>query len=313
MILITGGTGFIGKALTRRLVEAGFPVRLLLRPSAKSPDLPKGVPVEVAVSSLTDERGLRAAMVGVEVIYHLTSAERVRGRADLWEVDIRAAQAVARAAAESKVDRFIYLSHIGADRASAYGVLKAKAIAEEHIRRSGVDYTIFRSAVVFGPGDSFTTSLARLISAFPFIFLMPGDGKTLLQPLWIEDLVTCLIWTLDIHQSRNQSYEIGGPEQLTLQEVVEIISAQIGKKRTMVPVHPPYMRSLTVTLEHLMPRLPVSVFWLYYFASNHICRLDSLPRNFNLLPARFSHRLAYLNAPEWKQSLFKIYTGRRSI
>ncbi len=76
MILVTGGTGFIGKALVRHLTEAGYPVRLLIRPSRHSPQLPQGVPVEVAVSSLTDRRGLRSAMVGVDVVYHLAGAER---------------------------------------------------------------------------------------------------------------------------------------------------------------------------------------------------------------------------------------------
>ena len=71
MIFVTGGTGFIGKALVRHLVESGYAVRLLIRPSAASPDLPRGLPVEVAVSSISDVRGLQAAMVGIEAVFHL--------------------------------------------------------------------------------------------------------------------------------------------------------------------------------------------------------------------------------------------------
>ncbi|MDO8971508.1 MAG: NAD(P)H-binding protein, partial [Saprospiraceae bacterium] len=76
MILVTGGTGFIGQALVQRLVAAGRPVRILLRPSQKSPHLPQGVPVEAAVSSLKDERGLRSALIGVDTIIHLAGGER---------------------------------------------------------------------------------------------------------------------------------------------------------------------------------------------------------------------------------------------
>jgi uncharacterized protein YbjT (DUF2867 family) len=138
MILVTGGTGFIGRALVRQLTEAGYPVRLLIRPSRQSPQLPRGVPVEVAVSSLSDRRGLRSAMVGVDIVYHLAGAESRGPGRGLLEVDIQGTQAVSKVAADVGVKRFFYLSHLGADRASAFPVFKAKAIAEEHLRRSGL-------------------------------------------------------------------------------------------------------------------------------------------------------------------------------
>ena len=81
MILVTGGTGFVGKVLIRHLVESDYPVRTLIRASKESPDLPRGIPVDAAVSSLSDERGLRAAMVGVDTVYHLASEEWSGARA----------------------------------------------------------------------------------------------------------------------------------------------------------------------------------------------------------------------------------------
>jgi uncharacterized protein YbjT (DUF2867 family) len=312
MILVTGGTGFIGKALVRHLVEAGYPVRMLIRPSPRSPDLPRGVPVEVAVSSLADERSLRAALIGVDTIYHLISGEWRGTRASLMDIDIQGTQAIARAAAEGRVERIFYLSHLGADRASAYPVLKAKAIAEEHLRRSGVTFTIFRSGIVFGPHDSFTTGLARILHSLPFFFLMPGEGKTLLQPLWVEDLVTCLVWALDDRSIYNQTIEVGGPEFLSFNNIVNEVMTATGIHRKTLPIRPPYLRSITVFLEHLLPGLPVSVYWLDYLAANHTCTVDSLPRRFNLMPARFSQRLAYLRDLDWRLSLFKALRKSRA-
>src|SRR5512144_3223937 len=103
MILVTGGTGFIGKALVRNLLESGYPVRMLIRPSPHSPDLPRGVPVEVALSTLDDERSLRAAMVGVDAVYHLAGVERHGAYADLMSVDIQGSRIVAQAAADAGV------------------------------------------------------------------------------------------------------------------------------------------------------------------------------------------------------------------
>lgn len=309
MILVIGGTGFIGRALVRHLVESGLPVRLLIHPSPDSPNLPLGVPVEIAVSSLTDERGLHSAMLDVTAVYHLATAEWKGVRASLMENDIQGTQ-TAHAAAKSGVQHFFYLSHLGADRASAYPILKAKAIAEEAVRRSGVDYTILRSGIVFGTDDHFTTGLARLLSAFPFFFLVPGDGQTLLQPLWVEDLATCLTWALEDPNLRNKTISIGGPEFLSFNEVAAAIMEAIGKRRQLLYLHPPYLRGLTVFLEQIFPGLPVTVYWLDYLAANRTCSLDTIPRTFNLMPSRFSHRLDYFRDQTWRVSLLRSMSRR---
>ena len=311
MILVTGGTGFIGRALIRHLIDNGYQVRTLIRPSKESPRLPKGVPVEVAVAGINDTRGLRAAMVGVDTVYHLAGVERRGVRADLLENDIQGTRAVVSTAVEAGVDRFFTISHLGADRSSAYPVLKAKAIAEEHIRRSGIDYTILRTALVFGPGDGFTTGLAQLLHGSPFLFWLPQGGETLIQPLWIEDLVTCLTWALDDDATRKQVYDIGGPEFLSLRQVVEIVMKTIGVNRMLVSAHPVFLRTLTVILEATLPNSPVSVYWLDYLATNRTCSLDTVPRVFNLIPARFNQRLAYLEGVRWGRELRRSVFRRR--
>ena len=310
MILITGGTGFIGKALIRQLAEMGHPIRTLIRPAPRSPNLPRGISVEVAVSGLTDERGLRAAMVGVNTVYHLIGVEWHGTRASLYNIDILGTRAIVQAAVDARVKRIFFVSHLGADRASAYPVLKAKAVAEEFIRRSGIDYTIVRSAIIFGPGDGMTTSLARILHTLPYFFLVPGNGEVLLQPLWVEDLVTCLAWSLEDNETRNRMVEIGGPEYLKLNQVVDMVMQASGVQRKLVNVRPPYLRAITVVLESMFPGLPVSPYWLDYLAANRTCALDTIPRIFNLIPARMSQRLAYLQSQDWRGSLVRTLFQR---
>jgi NADH dehydrogenase len=302
MVLVTGGTGFIGQALTTYLVESGQEVRILIRPSRKTPNLPKGIPVEVAVASLKDERGLRAAMINVNSVYHLAGAERRGIYESLLEDDILGTQAVATAAAEAGVDRLFYLSHLGAERASAFPVLKAKAIAEEYVRRSGVDHTIIRSAIVYGPGDTFTTRFAWLAYRLPFIFPLPGDGRTKLQPIWINDLATCLVWALYEDSTRNQTYDIGGGEYFTFAQIIQILMEKIGIKRNFIQVYPPYLRALIIFMESILPNFPFSIFWLDYLAANRTCSIDTLTRVFHIIPTQFTKNLDYLHSIDWKKS-----------
>jgi uncharacterized protein YbjT (DUF2867 family) len=310
MILVTGGTGFVGRALIRQLVANGQQVRTLIRPSAQTPNLPRGVPVEVAVASLNDERGLRAALRGVEVIYHLAGAEHQGARANVLEVDARGTFNLASAAAEARVRRFFYVSHLGADRSSYYPLFKVKGIAEEHIRRSGLPYTIFRTALLYGPEDHFTTALARTLAFFPLVFL-PRNGDVLIQPLWVEDLVTCLLWSLDLPETLNQTFEIGGAEYFPFRQAVEIIQSAIGKTRWMLPIGLPYLRTLTVMLETAMPGFPFSTFWVDYFSYNRTCAVDAVPRLFGFLPARFTYRLDHLKGIDWNRQAWQTFFRRR--
>jgi NADH dehydrogenase len=294
MIMVTGGTGFIGQALVKQLLALGKPVRILLRPSQSSPQLPKGMAVEVAVCSLNDERGLRAAMKDVDIVYHLAGSERKGSKAQLSDVDINGTRAISEIVSEAGVRQLIYLSHLGADRASAFAILKSKAIAEGFVSQSGVPYTIVRSGVAFGPGDQFTTSIAKLLKKAPGFIFLPGDGSNLVQPIWINDLVNCLAWVIEDKSLVNQTISIGGGEFFTFKEVVEIIKQTISVRKILLPLSPAYIRTLTLWLEQFSKDFPISIYWLDYFASNRTCSLDTLPRLFGIMPARFAYNLDYL-------------------
>jgi len=314
MILVTGGTGFVGRTVLQHLSAAGFQVRTLLKPAQRSPRLPAGVPVDVALASLNDPRGIRAALVGVDSIVHLASAERTGSPAALQRTDVDGTRTLAEAGAQAGVRHLVYLSHLGANRESAYPVLRAKAQAEEYLRISGVPHTILRPAVLFGAEDHFTRPLAMLAASVPLVFLLPGDGDMLLQPLWVEDLATAITWTLEDRPPSGAAWELGGPEYHSLRQVMSLVLAAAGLTRIILPTRQPYLRAGAAVLRRLLPRPPITPFFLDYLAANRTAEIDSVPRLFGLQPARLEAHLDHLRGKNWEWELLaRQLAARRGL
>ncbi|HND48264.1 MAG TPA: NAD-dependent epimerase/dehydratase family protein, partial [Anaerolineales bacterium] len=236
------------------------------------------------------------------------SAENQGARGSLLITDIQGTQNLVDAAADAGVDRIVYLSHLGAARASGYPAFKAKGIAEEAIRAGKVPYTIIRTSLVYGPEDHFTNNLSRLIRNSPGIFPVPNGGRVVVQPVWVEDLVTCMLWALQNEGTLNQVYEVGGNEFFTLQQIIEIIMDVTKRRRFLVPLSPITLRAMTVFLESVLPGFPLSSLFLDYFAVNRTTAVDAMPRHFGLMPARFSYRIDYLIYKRWYQRLWSAVT-----
>lgn len=312
MILVTGATGFVGRRLLAALDELDLAVRILLRPARRSPRLPKGLRLDVALASLADPRGLRAAMNGVDSVVHLASAERYGHRGDLEAADVRGTEYLAQAAREAGVDRILYLSHLGASPASAFPLLRAKALAEEHLRRSGVPHIVLRTGPLFGAGDRFTTALAKVMGALPFTLPIPGDGTTLVHPLAIDDLVTSIQWLLQDPDPQEGVFPIGGPEHLQLREVIGLVAEASRTSRSLMPLRPAYARWLTWLLERLLPNPPITTHSIDYLAMSRTAPLDSLVRLVGLQPRRLAENLDHLRDQRWALALARSQLGAHS-
>ncbi|MCJ7569456.1 MAG: NAD(P)H-binding protein [Anaerolineales bacterium] len=311
MLLVTGGTTFLGRAVLRILSTYGYSIRTLLEPSKESPILPTGVSVDVALSSLDDERGVRAALVDVSAVIHLAGTGLDCALDDPESVDAEGTRVLVEAAEEAGVERFIYQSTLGADIASAYPQIRAKAMAENHIRNSSLPYTILRSAVLFGADDSFTTSLAMLMAGSILFFPIPGDGSTVLQPLWVEDLATCIGWSLDEEETKGGTFELGGPEYFTLRQIVTMVMRAASIMRIIIPTRPPYLRGGAWLMERTLRFSPISTNWLDYLAVNRTTDLNTLPRLFGLAPTRMEDRLDHLHEKNWGWELLRRQFSER--
>ena len=170
-------------------------------------------------------------------------------------------------------------------------------------------HVVFRSGVVFGEDDDFTNTLALLLHAAP-VFPLPRDGDVMLHPLWVEDLAAALVLLLETQPADGRVLAAGGAEHLSLREIALAVAATVGLRRAFVGVVPAYMRHLIVWLRYLFPGLPVSPLWMDYFAADRIAPPDVLPREFGLMPERFSRRLGYLRGVPWRRRLLQVLFAR---
>lgn len=288
-IAITGATGFVGTHLTPALARQGHELRLVARGSRRSPVLEQ---IPVVRADVTAGTGLVEAFSGCDVVVHLVAVIRERGRQTFDRVNRRGAENVAQACLEAGVGHLVHLSALGADPDPAFAYSASKWAGEEAVRLSGVPHTILRPSLLFGPGDGFFTTLTRLIRLNPVVPIV-GDGRTLFQPLAISDLVR-IVETCIARGPSDAVHEVGGPEHMSYEEIVDTIVAQLGLHR--LKVHLPVAAVLPAAwlMDRLLPRPPVTPQQLRLLRRDNITRLDAVPEQFGFTPVSFPENCAYL-------------------
>ena len=254
-VAIAGGSGFIGRAIVRRLGDTAH-VRVLTR----NPDAVRSPPgrngAEFVRADVTDAASLEPTMVGVRVAINAAQfdgypIENPRRGLTFERVDYGGTVAMIAAARKAAVGRIIYISGAAADEQSRQPGFRAKGRAERAIRESGLDYTIFRPSLVYGADDRVTNLLARAIKYAP-IFAIPGTGKQVVQPVAVDDLAACVAMAA-MGRGRNATFAIGGPEPMNFDELIRLMMDLSGHHRPIVHVPQALMR-MAGMLGEMLPR-----------------------------------------------------------
>lgn len=237
LITVFGGSGFIGRHVVRALVKRGWRVRVAVR----RPDLafflqPIGTVGQISPvqANLRFPETIEAAMTGAQAAVNVVGIGVQSGRQTFDAVHVEGARAIAQAAAARGVP-LVHISGIGADAHSSSPYIASKGRGEEATREAAPDAVILRPSVVFGPEDKFLNRFGQLARFSPVLPLF-GGGATKLQPVYVGDVALAAANAFEGEAKAGATYELGGPEQMSLRQAVEFVCRTTGRRRLLIGV-----------------------------------------------------------------------------
>jgi len=290
MVLVTGATGFVGSHLLRRMRSAGLPVRAMVRDSEKTQGL-RELGVEIVVGDFSDKASLMSAATGVERVVHLVGIIQESPGATFQSVHVEGTKNLVAALKQAGVRHLVYQSALGARAQSPSRYHQTKWEAEELVRNSGIPYTIVRPSLIYGPGDQFTLRLVDMIRRSPVLPII-GSGSSKVQPLYIDDEVSCLIKTISSDAYLNEICEIGGPDQLTYEEVSRAIARALGAQRSVLHMPIFFMKPMVRAMEAMLVKPFLTTDQLIMLQEDNVCSMKDIRDAFEIEPIPFEQGLS---------------------
>jgi NADH dehydrogenase len=321
MILVTGGSGFVGRSIIAQLRLANHSVRALCRHRPKQADLSG---VEWFQGDADDPQAVRRAVQGVEAIIHLVGIIAPQGRNTFRRAHVETTRTLCEAACQAGVRRWLQMSALGTREMAATDYHRTKWEAESILRHSDLDWTILRPSLIYGTGDGFVTRFARMMRP-PLLWFQAGvipifgDGSTPLQPIHVEDVALAFVRALDRHHTHRRTYDLCGPCPIPFRALIESLAAALGRSPSWLNVPPatwpwrlpwalltrpkplllaipfPYARTLARGMECLLPNPPLTVDQVHMLQEGNtgdpgpmLTDLDLLPRSWQEGVKQFS-------------------------
>ena len=236
LVVVFGGSGFVGRHIVRRLAKDGIKLRAVMRRPNEALFLKtagRTGQIELVQGNIRDETSSRAALQGASAVINAVGILYETGPQKFDAVQSAGAARLATLAAEQGIDRFIQISAIGADVGSASAYARSKAEGEAAILAACPRAHVLRPSIVVGPEDDFFNRFARMAQIAPALPLV-GGGLTRYQPVGVFDVAQAVDACLD--GAPSGIYELGGPQVYTFRELMELMLDKIGKRRLLAPL-----------------------------------------------------------------------------
>ena len=228
-VTVFGGTGFVGRRVVRHLSESTATVRIASRHPARA----EGDNVEQIVADAHDERSVEAAVVGADGVVNAISLYVEHGGDTFHSVHVEAAARIARVARRAGIRRFVHLSGIGTDAASPSPYIRNRGEGEAAVQAAFPGAVVIRPAVMFAPDDAFLTTILGLLRTLPAYPLF-GDGRTRLQPVYVDDVAAAIAQVLRQTQRPYPIYELAGPRVYSYEELLRTIARTAGLRPVLM-------------------------------------------------------------------------------
>ncbi len=293
-VLVTGATGFLGRRVAPALLERRHEVACLVHRPGRERIFPPRT-VDVHYGNVLEPDTLPAAFQDADAVVHLVGIVRRRRRSAFDRVNRQGAANVAAAARESGVKHVALVSALGAAEDRSYPYLHSKWQGERALVSSGVPYTIIRPSIVFGAGDEFLNSLAALVRVLPITPII-GSGRNRLQPISVDDLAQCVAIAVEREDLKGRTLELGGPQQLSYDEMVSIVAQTLGVRRPRAHVPAWIMNVLVSVMEVFLPRPPITSDQLRMMAIRNVAEPDEVEKTFGFTPKGLEGNIDYVKS-----------------
>ena len=291
-VLVTGATGFLGRRVVRQLLDSGQEVRVMVRAPGRESVL-STPPTDVCYGDVSDPDALAEACRGIETVVHLVAV--IRGGPRQFDAVNRqgAANVAAAAQAAGSVNHFVHLSAIGAAAEPRLQYLHSKWQGEQEVIKSGLRYTIIRPSLIFGPGDEFTRAVAALVRTTPITPVL-GSGLNRLQPIHVDDVAAAVAAAHRGNLRGNRIIAIGGPQQLSYNEIVATVADALGRSRRRINIPVWAVRLPIAAMSTFTRNPPINRAMLQLIGMRNVTDTDSVAAAFGFNPRPMAGNLDYL-------------------
>lgn len=254
-ICVLGGSGFVGSALVAKLDAAGYSVTVLTRRRDSAKHLFLLPNVSVVECNVLDEQALGSALSGADAVINLIGILHQSRRLSFDVLHHQLPARLAKICVDLGIKRLLHMSSLQADKNAPSQYLRSKAAGEAALLafQQKLNITIFRPSVIFGRGDSFINLFARLIKILPVVMLAKPEAK--FQPIWVEDVASCFVASVENTVTYGQIYELAGPKIYTFRQLVQKVMDTLGIQRPIIGLN----NALSYMQAFMMELLPVKL------------------------------------------------------
>lgn len=260
-VVVAGGTGFIGRHVARALIDAGHRVTVMSRDPQSVAGIPGLAGAGAVRGDVTDPRTLTGTLAGADAVVGAVQfpnhpVEVPRRGLTYDRYDRQGTENLLAEAVEAGVARFFYVSGAGADPRSPVVWYRAKGRAEEAVRSSGLEWASLRPSWAYGPEDRALNKLAFMARRLPVV-LQLGVKPQRVQPVWVGDVALAVRRTFERDDAWGNVYEIGGPDVMTMDEIIHTMLDVMGKRRPVLPI-PAWLAKAGTAPLRLLPNPPMT-------------------------------------------------------